>query len=416
MIGLDFRKPVRSICLEDLPDNLLDNQFLVKSCEIKEDLSQLSSCVSPVTIALPDISVLNMSNTDISDKKNHANIIWDQRDDKGMMFPKEKADKLLSLLKQHPLVIHAIDIESEAIARALRQLCDVNNKYFAILYLDNNSLWISIFKEYRKIFFYQENILDNNQEMIIMRGLKLFKIEFPELVIENYYAVGGCADKISNWGKIPDITKKLKFTSDLDKQLLTTDNTQWLLACGLSLWHKKSSWNLLPWRDREKKEGKKILFKYILKVILYSCGVILLLHGLLLLALHLQDEHNSVLDEKIVKLNTSAQTVNLAQLKINLLQSHIKTLEQISADQLLSSQFLENLSKSMPDGVFLNSLTLENKKISLTGRAETEVQANALLSKLKQNAIFSKPDLKNISQDESTPPYHFDFTIEMELA
>lgn len=417
MIGLDFRAPIRIVCLKALPDK----RFLVTHCEVIDHLAQCSLDVSQfINIALPDIAVLNKGISETNE--NNTDRVWDRRGESGVMTSREKRDKILAQFQQHHLNIHAIDIESEAIARALRILCDVTDQYMGILFYDyHKKIYLSIFKDQQKIFFHQENMSDNHQDNIdniIKRAFKLVEARYDnpiEISQLKVYIIGECPKELSKWGIVPDITQKLNFELESHQDRFKKENTQWLLACGLSLWDKKSSWNLMPWRESDKRKERKILFKQIVKVMLYGLGIVLLTHGLILSALHFQDEHNSVLDEKIQKMNTKALAVNQAEQEINTLRSRIKILKQFSDDQLLSIRFLNNLSQSMPDGVFLNSLTVLHRKASIAGRAETEAQINALLDTLKHRSDLVNVILKNTSQDESNPPYHFDFNIEMEL-
>lgn len=419
MMGLDFRVPIRTVCLKVLPDK----RFLVTHCEIADNLVQCSSDISQsINIALPDILILNKTGVNIKTDENNIDTAWDCRGEFSIITSRAKRDKILAQFQEHQINIHAIDVESEAIARALRILCDISDQYMGILYFDHHKklLYLCVFKDQEKIFFHQENILDNtqdNRDIIIRRAFKLFETGFHTIQISQLqcYILGECPEDMKKWGIVPDVSQKLNFESDRCQEKFKKENTQWLLACGLSLWDKKTSWNLMPWRESDKRKERKTLFKQFLRVILYGLGVVLLAHGLILLALHFQDEHNSVLDEKIQKLNTQASTVNQLEQKINTLQSHIKTLKQFPDNQLSAIRFLNNLSQSMPDGVFLNSLTVELRKASITGRAETVAQINVLLATLKHHSGLTNVLLKNTSQDESNPPYHFDFNIEMEL-
>ncbi len=154
MIGLDFRSPVRVVCLKALPDK----RFSVTHCEVMDNLAQYTLDVSLlINIALPDIQILNQ--IVIQGDKSVANMAWDSRDELSVMTTMEKRDKILDQFPRHHLKIHALDIESEAIARALRILCDVSNQYMGILNYDHHKLYLSVFKNDYKIFFHQENIL-----------------------------------------------------------------------------------------------------------------------------------------------------------------------------------------------------------------------------------------------------------------
>jgi type IV pilus assembly protein PilN len=404
--GLDFRQPVRAVCLENLPDN----RFFVRSYETKDALAQLSCAASSVIIAFPDSQILPLS------PMLTSTVLWDKRDGKGVMFPKEKADKILRLLRTQQLKIKAIDIESEAIFRGLYLLCEVKNKPIAILYSDKSTVWISVFADQHKIFFYQENLQDNNKEVIIQRGLKLFETQLPKIIIETSYAVGECADEISHLGKIVDITQKLDFEPALDQARFKAENTQWLLACGLSLWNEKSGWNLLPWRETQKHDNKKNFFIFLLKIFLYGAFAVLLLHGLLSTAVYFQHRKNTIAEEKIARLNIQAQPVNQIIQKNAVLNLQLQRLERLSDPQTAEVKFLDSINHSLPEGIFLNSLKLDGKNIFLTGRAETEASVELFISRLKQNTFFAGIQLKHIPPPVSARLLPVDFEVNMRIA
>lgn len=148
-------------------------------------------------------------------------------------------EKTLLSFQEQDIDIHAVDIESNVLARALQLLCDIKDKTFAILYITSHKISFSIFENFQKIFFYSENIFNHNIKEIIHRAFKI-----SDIIYQNCYVIGEYPES-SEWGIIPDLSQKLKFNSLEDEQLFKKENTRWLLACGLSLWNKEGCINLL---------------------------------------------------------------------------------------------------------------------------------------------------------------------------
>lgn len=314
--GLDFRADMRAACLKPLPDQ----RFLVKSCETADKFA--------VCIAMPDAQVLVKPTSEID--QDDIDIAWDCRGELGVITSKIKRDKILEQIQINQVHIQAIDIESEAIARALRILCDVVHEIFGILYGNHEKFYLSVFKNQQKIFFHQENIPDNIEtemlEIVVSRSFKLFETKYPDckLTASQCYLIGEQVEVLkSNWGIVPDITQKLNFESQDFQEKFKKENTQWLLACGLALWDKKSSWNLMPWRESEKQAERKNLIRQAIKVILCGLCAVLIAHSLFILALYFQHQDQIIVDKKIEALQAQVAVFNQTGQEIRLLQSQI---------------------------------------------------------------------------------------------
>lgn len=408
MIGLDFRDPIRAIQLVSLPEN----RFLVKRCEIYTHLSQIPHTAFPCIIAFPDIQVLSRST---SAKNLFSDAAQDHRGSARRLLHQKNLHTVLQQFKPHAIRLHAADIESEAIARALTMLCDIPEKCFALLYQDCTHLWMSVFREHQKIFFHQENSHDNS-DLIIQRALKLFRQQFPQHEIQQHYVIGD-TEKIAHWGKIPDITSTLDFDSSVQAQKWQDISpTHWLLACGLSLWEKKSSWNLLPWREQEKQAKRKHLRKHLFAWTASAISVVLLAHGLMWLSLHVEKNRTHRLAENIRILQTKALPSTLAQQEIQQLQTRLESLSGLSVQQSQLIHSLEMLNQRMPDNLFLTSLTYTQSSLLLNGRAQTQVAVQHWRSQLQHQTPPVTSTIHSMTEMDNALPDHVDFNMEIKIA
>jgi hypothetical protein len=226
MVGLDFQDSPRYVRLKKLSGNV----FSVDDFKIVENLRELAPSSFVTNIAIPEDDI-------------------------------KKLDKILLYFQEQNIPLHAVSIETDTIARALRLLCEITEKCFAILYITQHKVSFSIFENFQKIFFYGECIYNNNIKEIIHRAFKISEVQY-----QNCYVIGEHVDALE-WGSVPDISKNLRFNSIAEEQQFKKENTKWLLACGLSLWNKKTSNNLIV--DQQHKAHHKT--KLIKIIILFLC-------------------------------------------------------------------------------------------------------------------------------------------------
>jgi Tfp pilus assembly protein PilN len=278
---------------------------------------------------------------------------------------------LTPLLESPALNVVAVELESVAIKRALQHENKAQENCFVIFHHDETRSWWSVFYQQQQLFFHEEKVDDI--EIAKKRFSKLFEKNYPELTIEQYY-----------------------------------EDTEWLLSTGLSLWDEKTCQNLLPCASVNK--GERKLVKYFFKAFLYGILAVCLIYSILLLLMHFQDEKISAFEARLPQIQ-AAETLGE---KIQALQSSASLLNALSVKQRVPSSFLETLSTTIPEGVFLDALTLKKNQATMTGHAETKAQAEMLLKNIKNQKRFKQAAFTELTQDDANLPYHFHFTLTLE--
>jgi len=291
--------------------------------------------------------------------------------DSQILGDKVSLKKIESLLARFNII--AVEPESIAIKRALQFENKAQESCFAIFHHDSERSFLCVFLHQEKIFFHEEKVAD--KEIAKKRFSKLFEKDYPSCVIEHYY-----------------------------------EDTDWLLSTGLSLWNEKTCQNLLPLSFTPRLEGKSMV-KLFLKAGFYGLATVFLIYALLLILLHFQDEKISLFEDALPQI-TQAETVNQKMIELD---ATLKMLESISEARPLPLHFLEALNAVMPEGVFLDTLTLKQNRVTMAGRSETQAQAETLLKNISANKNFHHAKFETLTQNDSTPPYHFSFEISLDI-
>lgn len=104
------------------------------------------------------------------------------------------------------------------------------------------------------------------------------------------------------------------------------------------------------------------------------------------------------------------------QKQIDMANSKLVLLKDISADKFTWSIIIKDLAASTPAVVSIKSLTIggDNKAVSLTGIAETRRDIAKFKEKLEQSAYFQNVVFSSSSVNSEANDYNFSLTAELE--
>lgn len=175
--------------------------------------------------------------------------------------------------------------------------------------------------------------------------------------------------------------------------------------------------NLLPWREELRRERQR---QFMLSLMMTAVLGVILVFAIVL-----------VFDQKIGHQQLRNQTV---QAEINLLTEKITRIEQLEqtrarllsrkriieelqASRSLTVEMLDQMAKSIPVGVTLNTVRQQGMNISFAGFSQSNARVSAYLQSLERNELFRNPDLGvvRVSQSRINSPERYEFIINAQL-
>lgn len=166
--------------------------------------------------------------------------------------------------------------------------------------------------------------------------------------------------------------------------------------------------NLLPWRERKKQSHKQ-------KIIFFT-----LLFSILLLFLCIIFKYFLIHETQLVKTDIVKISENNTKIILDHPYQHrtlLKKLNQIHAKKILSQKsnqlmttLLADIANDLPDTVTLATLTIDAKKIKLTGISNQLSDIHAYAHNLKQTLPKKQIQLSEINNDQQNK-IQMDFTM-----
>jgi type IV pilus assembly protein PilN len=155
--------------------------------------------------------------------------------------------------------------------------------------------------------------------------------------------------------------------------------------------------NLLPHREMRRERRKKDFIGLgVLTVI--AAGAITFLVGVYNAnEVSKQGERNAFIQKKNEALDAEIKEIASLRQEIEGLKARQKAVEDLQSDRTVPVHLLDELVKYTPEGIFIKQIKQEEKKLTLTGLAQSNERVSELLRNLQSNTPWmEKPDLIEI--------------------
>ena len=175
--------------------------------------------------------------------------------------------------------------------------------------------------------------------------------------------------------------------------------------------------NLLPWRDERRLELKKE-FLTILGFV-FALGVVLVLLGDRIVTgqINNQNARNQLLKQEIAVLDKQVAEIKDLERRRNQLLDRMRVIQELQGNRPIIVRILDQMVKTVPDGVFYTSLTTTGKTISAVGIAESNNRVSSLMRRLDGSDWLADPNLDKVSAalDYGEQATTFNLTVKIEL-
>jgi len=155
--------------------------------------------------------------------------------------------------------------------------------------------------------------------------------------------------------------------------------------------------NLLPHREAARKKRQDI-FNITLGASALGGGLIA---GVLFLwiqaQLSSQQYLNAILTQEIKTLDNQIKEIAALEAEIAALRARQQAVENLQADRNMPIHLLSELTRQIPEGVFVTSMKQVDQSVTLNGTAQSQERVSELLRNLAYRATwFSQPQLVEI--------------------
>ncbi len=170
--------------------------------------------------------------------------------------------------------------------------------------------------------------------------------------------------------------------------------------------------NLLPWREKLRVKRRQEF--YAIMTVAGLAGVVLV--GLVYMYLgglqENQQARNQLLKTEIAVLDRQIAEIQDLEEKRSRMLERRREIERLQKSRSQIVHLFDELVRSIPEGVRLESLLQQGTRLTLEGYADSNAKVSAYMRSLDQSAWLTKPDLQIVSAiDDSEEQYEFALVV-----
>ena len=175
--------------------------------------------------------------------------------------------------------------------------------------------------------------------------------------------------------------------------------------------------NLLPWRDERRAELKQ-KFLAVLGVVVACAGLIVFVVDLFISGqIQNQNDRNAYLKANITALNKQVEEIREMQRKRTQLLDRMTVIQELQGNRPIIVRILDQLVRTVPDGVFYTKVTARGQVITINGIAESNNRVSSLMRRLDASDWFKEPNLEGVKAqpDYGEQATTFNLTVQLQL-
>jgi type IV pilus assembly protein PilN len=175
--------------------------------------------------------------------------------------------------------------------------------------------------------------------------------------------------------------------------------------------------NLLPWREARREELKRAFLSILGLVVAAAVVVTMAADRFVNAQIDNQKARNDYISKNIRELDKQVEEIRDLQRKRNQLIDRMRVIQELQGNRPIIVRVLDQLVRTVPDGVFYTSVTSKQNSITINGVAESNNRVSSLMRRLDASDWLQNPNLDAV---RAAPAYGdqantFDLSVQVSL-
>lgn len=169
--------------------------------------------------------------------------------------------------------------------------------------------------------------------------------------------------------------------------------------------------NLLPWREAERKRRQRDFLIAVGGALIAGIAVV----GLLVFFYNQQIDHqqqrNARLEAEIVELEKSISEIDGLERQKERLLARMEIIERLQGSRPEIVHLFDELTRQLPDGVYLTGIRQTGAEVELTGVAQSSTRVSALMRRIDASEWLKDPSVVRVETTEAGPARQAEFVV-----
>jgi len=174
--------------------------------------------------------------------------------------------------------------------------------------------------------------------------------------------------------------------------------------------------NLLPWREEERKKRQQDFMIALAGSVIAGIAVV----GLTLLAFNQmidgQQARNQRLETEIAELEKSITEIDNLERQKERLLARMEIIEQLQRSRPEIVHLFDEMSRQLPEGVYLNGMRQTGALVELKGVAQSSTRVSALMRQTDASEWLTDPSVTKVETTDAGPARQAEFVVNLKQA
>ena len=171
--------------------------------------------------------------------------------------------------------------------------------------------------------------------------------------------------------------------------------------------------NLLPWREEERKKRQQDFMVALAASVIAAAAVVGLTWFGYVQAIENQQSRNLRLETEIAELERSIAEIDGLEAQKERLLARMEIIEQLQRSRPEIVHLFDEISRQMPEGVYLNGMKQTGMSVELKGVAQSSTRVSALMRQADQSQWLTDPSVTKVETTESGPARQAEFVVNL---
>lgn len=169
--------------------------------------------------------------------------------------------------------------------------------------------------------------------------------------------------------------------------------------------------NLLPWREERVARRRLYFLVFLLAVGVVALAALWLANEVIDQAIDRQVNRNNHLSKGVTVLDSRIKTIDDLHEQRQQVMERMKVVQDMQQDRSTGGDLLDRLARAVPDGVQLQSVSVEGRSVQISGHADSNHDVARLMRGLEAADGLQAPQLQQVEGVPAGTGSHFQMRV-----
>jgi type IV pilus assembly protein PilN len=173
--------------------------------------------------------------------------------------------------------------------------------------------------------------------------------------------------------------------------------------------------NLRPWREELRAEKQRNFITSLIAILIVSVALVFLWLDFVSSQIETQTSRNNYLSSSMAELDKKIKEIKKLKQEKKELLDRMKVIQDLQGTRPVIVRVMDELVRTLPDGLYYESFDRVGDNIAITGLAESNNRISGLMRNFESSVWFANPNLKDVSaikiSDDDITMNSFDLSI-----